>query len=46
MRLFAAAHVMNQAAAAGLPLRHHDLDAVAAEHPDRRIKNRWPDHPA
>ena len=35
-----AAQVMDDAAAAALPVRQHDLDAVAGEHADRRLVDR------
>ncbi len=42
--LVLAPHVMDDAAAAPLPLRHHHLDAVAGQHADRRVQDRWGDH--
>ena len=37
MSLLVAAHVMDEGAAAPLPLRLDHLDAVAVEEPDRRL---------
>ena len=43
-RCFLAAHMMDQRAAAGLALRHHDLDAEPGQQPDRRLVDAGLEH--